>query len=230
MLSKTFFFDCFSSFRFLTPMPPSQRAERQINDVARQAGANPIILPAEKPANIYSADIGEISPTGVDDLSLFPSWNDANTIPSWYGKGADVDELLDAADTLDWLLDTGDVNETYQPHLNYHETLIQVEVDNKHQVMNASTSVTTLPHVDSNVDSIVPSLPDLFGGTHESTNSFHHLTKSAISSSMLHASQSVNSMRDHLQVLMDSPMEEHDFVATILESSNMDVDDLSGYV
>jgi hypothetical protein len=219
----------------LTPIPPSQPEERQGADVARPTSAHSITVPTEKPAHALSGDGGDASPTGVADLTLFPTWADINNIPAWYSKGADVDELLDTAEALDWLLDSGDVNEIYQPSLHENEpAMMHVEIDNNAEAnICTSTSVTTLPHVDSNVESIVPSLPDLFDGTHESTNSFQRLTKSVMSSSAIPISHSVASMGEHLQVLIDdSPMEEHDFVSTILESSNVDGDDddLAGFV
>lgn len=102
-----------SLFRFLTPVPIAT-SEPQLNDVARQAGANPITLPSEYPSSAPLIS-GEVSPTGVADLPIHPSWKDAKDTPSWYSKGADVDALLDVADTLDWLTDTGDLNDAYEP-------------------------------------------------------------------------------------------------------------------
>lgn len=86
----------------------------QVNDVARQAGANPIVLPGE---NISAPNTAPdtLSPTGVGDIGVFPSWADPKEPPAWYAKGADVDELLNEADALDWLADSGDLNETYSP-------------------------------------------------------------------------------------------------------------------
>ena len=55
------------------------------------------------------------SPTGVADMSLLPSWVDAKNPPSWYNDGGDIDTLLEDADCLNWLSDTGDLNETYPP-------------------------------------------------------------------------------------------------------------------
>jgi hypothetical protein len=56
------------------------------------------------------------SPTGVADISLLlPSWVDVKNPPSWYNKGSDIDTLLDDADCLNWLSDTGDIDETYPP-------------------------------------------------------------------------------------------------------------------
>lgn len=211
-------------------MSPS---EARVNEVARQAGANPIILPSDNPSGPPAVAGGDISPTGVTDVFMYPSWTDTKDAPSWYAKGADVDALLDTADSLDWLTDTGDLSEVYQIALDERG----LSPDNQCQepnvsngTINNSTSVTTLPHVDSNVDSIVPSLPDLFDGVHESSGSFHHLTKGVISSSnMLQPSQSIASIGVHLQVF-DSPMEEHDFVSTILENSHDDTDGLPSFV
>jgi hypothetical protein len=92
-------------------------SEPQLSEVARQAGANPITLPSDNPGTAPSGTLvsGEISPTGVCEFSLYPSWTDAKDTPSWYAKGSDVDALLDVADTLDWLTDTGDIHESYQP-------------------------------------------------------------------------------------------------------------------
>lgn len=55
------------------------------------------------------------SPTGVADYTILPSWVDAKNPPTWYNDGADLDALLDDADGLNWLSDTGDINETYPP-------------------------------------------------------------------------------------------------------------------
>lgn len=55
------------------------------------------------------------SPTGVTDMALMPSWVDAKNPPSWYNDGSDIDTLLEDADCLNWLSDTGDLDETYPP-------------------------------------------------------------------------------------------------------------------
>ena len=48
-------------------------------------------------------------------MALLPSWVDAKNPPSWYNDGSDIDTLLDDADCLNWLSDTGDLDETYPP-------------------------------------------------------------------------------------------------------------------
>uniref|UniRef100_A0A7S4I225 Ataxin-2 C-terminal domain-containing protein n=1 Tax=Odontella aurita TaxID=265563 RepID=A0A7S4I225_9STRA len=124
-----------SLFRFLTPatgdamhpLPapattptPDQAATNQaqnVNHVAAKAGANPITLPSGAMPPALPCE-GEVSPTGVADLGVYPSWAEAaaaNAPPAWYARGADVDELLNEADALDWLADSGDLQETYAP-------------------------------------------------------------------------------------------------------------------
>ena len=50
-------------------------------------------------------------------MSVFPSWVDAKNPPTWYNNGEDIDKLLEDADDLNWLVDTGDLDETFPPAL-----------------------------------------------------------------------------------------------------------------
>jgi hypothetical protein len=216
-------------------MPATEPNQAKRIEIAKNAGASPILLPSDNPISSDAAESGDSSPTGVADVFPSPFWIDTKGPPSWYAKGDDVDVLLDEAESLDWLADTGDLYETFQTIIN--EEIVPITADDDRvalDVANASArnsaSMTTLPHIDSNVDSIVPSLPDLFDGVHESTSSFHHLTKGVISSSnLLLPSQSVASMGAHLQAF-DSAIEDHDFVSTILENSRDDGDALSSII
>lgn len=215
------------SFRFLTPAPVSH-SEPQLNEVARQAGANPITLPSDQPSPAPSGLGGEVSPTGVSDFALYPSWTDAKDTPSWYAKGSDVDALLDVSDTLDWLTDTGDLHETYQPETyqptaqptmemapsipDMDEKPVQGGQDYTHNPSMNNMSMNTLPRVDSAADVVVPPLPSLFDGAQEEDEStkklgMHHMTESTSSATI-----------DELHVF-DTPLEEHDFVSTILENT-----------
>lgn len=202
-----------------------------MNNVARQAGANPTItLPADNPSSTPNSTGGEISPTGVDDLVVYPTWTDVKDPPSWYANGADVDALLDMADTLDWLEDTGDLHETYQPqtmesgaNLDGYDSH-KIAADLGHTAAMNSTSVSTLPHVDSNVESVVPPLPSLFDGTTPS-EPLKKLSAATLSTTQLAASTSAANMEAHMEVF-DTPMEEHDFVSTILENNNESTDSL----
>lgn len=215
-----FYFLLLFSFRFLTPAPVAP-SEPQVNEVARQAGANPITLPSDQPGTAPTAGPGEVSPTGVTDLTMYPSWTDAKDTPSWYAKGSDVDALLDVADTLDWLTDTGDLHETYQPQPGLDDAPIMpsaAEVKPAHGLAHTPSvnnmSLNTLPRVDSAVDVVVPPLPSLFEGAVEAEDS----AKKLESNHMIHSHSSAT-IDEHLQVF-DTTLEEHDFVSTILEEND----------
>ena len=221
-------------FRYLSPAPVVP-PETQVNSVARQAGANPITLPTDQPSNTLAG--GEISPTGVTDLELYPTWTDySKDTPSWYSKGSDVDALLDVADTLDWLADTGDLTETYEEaermHVPTTETTSQAP---SYQMSEAqpqkdlqpvsggfysssnnttSMSMNTLPRIDSGAEVNVPPLPSLFDGVTDSGDDPTG-SKSKLS---LHMS-SVPSVANLDEHLFSSPIEEHEFVSTILDET-----------
>lgn len=100
-----------------------------LNEIARQAGAHPITLPSENPSSAPTTGSGEGSPTGVAEISIYPSWTDDKDPPSWYAKGADVDALLDVAGSLDWLADSGDPNENFHaPEIEGAEDIPEVDV------------------------------------------------------------------------------------------------------
>ena len=198
----------------MTPCPP---VELLVNDVAKKAGANPITVPKENKAATF-VDDGELSPTGVNDLSIYPPWTSAQDTPSWYAKGADVDALLDVADTLDWIADSGDPTENFHPPAmedvpSMPDMMAHAGdgLDDDDDDLKPSASVNTLPRVDStNVDTMVPSLPSLFHN--ESTED---LLASSGDLKMLPSSI----LDAHLQVFENS-MEEHAFVSTILDGSD----------
>lgn len=230
-----------SLFRFLSPAPVAP--EPQVNEVARSAGANPITLPSENPSAAPTGGNGDVSPTGVTELSVYPSWTDAKDTPSWYSKGADVDALLDVGDTLDWLADTGDLHESYQPPAVESAPMDQKPPEQNPapvpapstshdmdtataaaEATNTDMSVSALPSVDANnVDSVIPPLPSLFdGSTDEIAESMKKQDNAAMDASTsavnMHKTMNSHSIDDHLQVF-DTPMEEHDFVSTILENA-----------
>lgn len=197
----------------------------QLNEVARQAGANPITLPSDNPAAPAHSSGGEISPTGVADTAIFPTWTDAKDMPSWYAKGADIDCLLDVADTLDWLTDTGDLHETYEPPAQPAQPLTSqvptsIAEDTEDLPILKAPSVTTLAvdalTGDHSVDDVVPPLPSLF----EEPAS----KKLKMSSTNLTGSESI----DHLDVF-DTPMEEHAFVSALLENGGESSVSLAGF-
>jgi len=203
-----------SLFRFLTPAPV-QSEPVQVNEVARQAGANPITLPPDNPSNVQQASGGEVSPTGVTDVAIFPSWTDAKDMPSWYAKGADVDCLLDVADTLDWLTDTGDLHETYEPPApSSQPTAIPATVsdhavaENEDTSMIKAPSMTLVESLSTDSEGVVPPLPSLFETSEPSSK------KMKTSLTQLAEAE----IDDHLDVF-DTPMEEHAFVSALLENT-----------
>jgi hypothetical protein len=189
--------------------------------VARQAGANPIIVPSDYSALQPTSD-GEVSPTGVADISLFPSWSDVKDMPSWYAKGGDIDSLLDEADALDWLTDTGDLHETYEPPPSSSgnmtnacaDSFVEATAENDIHLLKplsaANLSSDSLPCC---VQEIVPPLPSLFESEpdlkRQKTLSNRHLGE----------------LDDGLDVF-DTPMEEHAFVAALLENNGESSDSL----
>jgi len=66
------------------------------------------------PPTTLTTTTGNPSPTGVADM-LLPGWVDTKNPPQWYADGGDIDTLLEDAEALNWLSDTGDLNETYPP-------------------------------------------------------------------------------------------------------------------
>lgn len=125
-------------FRLLTPAtgaPPPPGSQQQqshlknnaavIDPLARQSNPNhqanvPLTHTKYPPLSGggpsgYPQGILNYSPTGIADMALLPSWVDAKNPPSWYNDGSDIDTLLEDADCLNWLSDTGDLDETYPP-------------------------------------------------------------------------------------------------------------------
>ena len=132
-------------------------------------------------------------------------------MPSWYAKGTDIDCLLDVADTLDWLTDSGDLHETYEPppsssqgaeHCSFNDPTDGEEINmlKSHSVANLSSD--SLPCC---VQDVVPPLPSLF----ESEPSSKRQKMS---------SNHLPDMDDDLDVF-DTPMEEHAFVSALLENN-----------
>eukprot|EP00986_Skeletonema_menzelii_P017547 scaffold20338_cov140-Skeletonema_menzelii.AAC.4 len=96
-------------FRLLTPAtgapaPPVPTAQN-IND---PLAPNPVKVPGQPQG------AGTPSPVGVDQV-IYPSWVDAKNPPAWYNDGGDIETLLEDAECLNWLNDTGDMEETYPP-------------------------------------------------------------------------------------------------------------------
>lgn len=206
-----------SLFRFLTPIPVAPEPS-QVNDVARQVGANPITVPPSDNPSAAPApsDAGDTSPTGVIDYSMYPSWTDAKDLPSWYAKGADVECLLDVAGSLDWIADSGDLHETYEPpKITGSKPSLPSLATGGEEDDTLAPKAPSIPSLNADglegmdTDCAVPSLPTLFDNT---------APPSSKKSSMNMADAPEGSAMDHLNVF-DTPMEEHAFVSALLENN-----------
>lgn len=103
------------------------------------------------------------SPTCVADMSLLPSWVDAKNPPSWYNDGSDIDTLLEDADCLNWLSDTGDLDETYPAAMAEPAAVV-------------SSASTTVPVHVPEPTRVVGGVQDPTGGVvHPSTDSLSFL-------------------------------------------------------
>lgn len=207
----------------MTPVPVAI-AEPQVNEVARQAGANPITLPQDSHAG-FSLAGGEVSPTGVAD------WVDpSKDMPSWFSKGADVDALFDVAETLDWLADTGDLNENYDNVDIDNVAPAPVSVLNTANTMLAgsapapsaypsATSMNTLPRIESGAQVVVPPLPSLFDDIPPGKSSAdnHGLDIAEPSSKLVLHNLNSTSVSDLAGQVFDTHDEEEEFVSTILD-------------
>mmetsp|Transcript_15474 Transcript_15474/g.23605 ORF Transcript_15474/g.23605 Transcript_15474/m.23605 type:complete len:550 (+) Transcript_15474:156-1805(+) len=223
-----------SLFRFLTPPPvlpmgaTADPLQPQVNEVARQAGANPIILPSDKPTSNYAG--GEESPTGVTDL-IMPSWTDVKDIPAWYAKGADVDELLNEADALDWLEEAEELSNDYAATSSSDGQKIQpkpvlptdvgslcaaIEPEQDDPSKSELAKVVNEGKLATDVSSLPP-LPSLFG----STNSLPVPKKPKVDS-MINIGQALEEVTsaatDDLAVF-DSHFDDQAFVSALLETN-----------
>lgn len=227
-----------SLFRFLTPMPneTTQGPSGQVNDVARQAGANPITVPSGS-KNTHPQFGGEISPNCIID---FPSnWAWTSEPPSWYGKGADVDELLNEADALDWLADSGDLHETYMPSPDHSVemsepsllTLVEPEEIMSKQpdmapplpVLETSTMTTS----DSATN--MPQLPSLFESGIDLSEMKREKSMN-LSSASLFASATEAADAEHDEEnfhLLDAQFDEQAFVTALLDQNSVSVCNLN---
>jgi len=175
---------------------------------------------------------GETSPTGVVDFT-FPIFGDAKDAPHWYSKGADVEELLDEADALDWLADSGDLDETYSHILSKITTSevgsgivtdagaegAEIVAISMHPALSAANSAS-LPEEKS-----LMNLPSLFDQAQQPLSKRPKLSSMVFSSAteameatLPIAASSGNIGEDHFAVF-DSAFDEQAFVSALLDSS-----------
>ncbi len=209
---------------------------QNVNDVARQAGANPITVPSGNKVT-QPQYVGEVSPTGVIDFPSNWAWNAQQ--PEWYSKGADVDELLNEAEALDWLADSGDLNEHYVPpdHSSLSEpsllSLVEAEEMKSAQPVTAPAPVSIpappVPVLESSNAMASPlnsamnmtPLPSLF----ESGNNLVNMKKEKsinLSSGSLFASatEAADAVVDEANFhLLDAQFDEQAFVTALLDQN-----------
>jgi len=215
--------------------------ESVVNGVARQAGANPITVPSDNKTSNLQYDEGEISPTGVVD---FPSnWAWSEEPPSWFAKGADVDELLNEADALDWLADSGDLNETYNPppdHSKMSEPSLMSLVDTNDDIKVEKsfpipdTAPITLLESNHNMSTNsstgkMPSFPSMFGSVNNLNGMKHgHSTNLSCVSLFASATEAADAVVDVENFkLLDEQFDEQAFVTALLDHSGDSVHNLS---
>uniref|UniRef100_A0A7S2R756 HTH myb-type domain-containing protein n=1 Tax=Eucampia antarctica TaxID=49252 RepID=A0A7S2R756_9STRA len=237
-----------SLFRFLTPaanepMPANHHPKpipiqtSHVNDVARQAGAPPILVPLDNKTNFNNNNTGlggEGSPTGVTDINNFPTWIDCEP-PSWYTKGSDVDELLNEADALDWLADSGDLDETYKPSpprplLTQSMEPSLISLCDTPQSPSSSGLTSSMGNISSeqippqkcNSVSNIPPLPSLFGSSGNITSAPVVCQKVAtpnLSSASLFGSATEAANASDGLAVFESHFDEQAFVTALLENN-----------
>lgn len=222
-----------SLFRFLSPLAveaPNSSSDR-VNDVARQAGANPINAPSFDVTKSSQAQFGgDVSPTGVTDFPQNWAWE--TDPPSWFSRGADIDELLDEADALDWLADSGDLSESYFPppehtvhKLNTLSEPSLVTLADK-KMSQESGAPAPVPDLEANMDvsgnsASLQNIPAIF---ENANNLMMTKTKSMnLSSTSLFASatEAADAVADDDQFhLFDAHLDEQAFVTALLDRSS----------
>jgi SHAQKYF class myb-like DNA-binding protein len=220
-----------SLFRFLSPLAveaPNSSSDK-VNDVARQAGANPINVPSADVTKTSQAQFGgDVSPTGVTDFPQNWAWE--TDPPSWFSRGADVDELLDEADALDWLADSGDLSESYfpPPEHTVHKlnTLSEPSLVTLADQKVPQESTAPVPDLEANMDvsgnsASLQNIPALF---ENANNLMMKKTKSLnMSSTSLFASATEAAdavAADDQFHLFDAHLDEQAFVTALLDHSS----------
>jgi len=144
------------------------------------------------------------------------------------------------ADSLDWLQDSGDPNETYQPAIeaaaatttadvvagkapNPEDVVLEttpVESENEPKDLDEHVGGDVLSQEDSNVES-VDQLPSIFDSHPDESN--EHLPKEQEHDLATDGTVDLGETGSHVAIeepLFDNPGEEHDFVSTILENES----------
>ena len=144
---------------------------------------------------VAAASVPNSSPTCVTDMAGFPSWVDAKNPPTWYNNGEDIDKLLEDAEDLNWLCDTGDLEETYPP-----------------AVAATAAAVSNDPSLDLEPTPVVNIQPHEYAAYDpNNTYAVEAMDPTLVNNPMTHPSV------ESLSFLVDSPKEGIDEIPTFLE-------------
>jgi hypothetical protein len=211
-----------------------------------------ITLPSEYPIIFPTLGEGEISPVSVMDTTISPpSWavsennNNFNNL-----KNLDWDNLLDVSDSLQWLTDSGDLHESYEPSatatvLKNHVILntpphspITITTSGQSSSTNSSTDSReemegTIPdnydeddsHLSQFHDTLVDEITDLSLPSENGYNPKRLRVESSLHSSMME-DDCVNTLNDHLEGF-DPSLDDEAFVSVLLmDDETTDTDTL----
>lgn len=146
------------------------------------------------------------SPTCVTDMSSFPSWVDVKNPPAWYNEGADIDTLLEEAECLNWLSDTGDLDETYPPAVAMAASAVMTEPSMDYE----PTPVNVHPYeyaYHGNMDS------------HDAHTTLSEIPEESIDPTLVHDPITHPSV-ESLSFLVDSPKEGMDEMTSFLNDEH----------
>ncbi|KAL7483966.1 hypothetical protein ACHAW6_009777 [Cyclotella cf. meneghiniana] len=206
-------------FRLLTPAPGTT------SHTSAQPSSNPSIVDplAPNPVKISVAStmyppgqavapgqpgavVPNSSPTCVTDMSSFPSWVDVKNPPAWYNEGADIDTLLEEAECLNWLSDTGDLDETYPPAVAMAASAVVTEPSMDYE----PTPVNVHPYeyaYHGNMDS------------HDAHTTLSEIPEESIDPTLVHDPITHPSV-ESLSFLVDSPKEGMDEMTSFLNDEH----------
>lgn len=153
------------------------------------------------------------SPTCVADMSTYPSWVDANNPPQWYNDGSDIDKLLEEADCLNWLDDTGDFDENYVPPPSDMDFNIDPTSVTSHSHESQHNAAVPTPEDDhyANMSSTYAETPSLLSADGTATEPQPTAVKMeedvATEPTMIHAGGVVHPSGESLSFLVDEETE-----------------------
>jgi len=218
-------------FRFLTPHPGYP------NQPTTSTGAAATTTNASR-AKPLSSEPGKDE--SIHDPLSFPTWiwADFKTEPSsWYERAGDVDELLNDADALDWLADTGDLNETYDPttvqkkgEVPSHQSepsLLSLPLCNPMSMTSTVLSMAPVPESSLNATALAapPPLKMI-----PSTNILGIGSLPSLSSSAsLFAAATDNVDPTYNFPIFEAPFDEQAFVTSLLENHGESFNNLSSF-